>query len=119
MNNDKELLRIMLKDQALQKGIYRPSPYWERYQSRITAGLEKHGVESFRRISVISKGYGDAIKNLFETTALTSIKGKIYNKLIYSRPVKRYFTDPFVENDRLASWPDPALQEPKLFCSIR
>jgi len=41
MKENIELLNLMMKDQENTDEIYRPGPYWKRYQSRMFSSIKK------------------------------------------------------------------------------
>jgi putative sugar O-methyltransferase len=59
MRDDFELLDLMMRDEAQQAGVYKPGPYWRRYQQRAGAAIRRHGLSEFRSNQAISKGFGD------------------------------------------------------------
>lgn len=61
MENDLDLLSQMMSDQENQPAIYRPGPYWERYQKRVAGAIRRHGLDRFRDTASIGKGYADVV----------------------------------------------------------
>ena len=51
------LLEKILKDAETCPEIYKPTPYWQRYCTRITARIKKVGLSKFRSDYVLTKGY--------------------------------------------------------------
>lgn len=49
----------MLRAEAGQAEIYRPGPYWQPYQQRVTRAIHRYGLGDFRARPAIGKGYAD------------------------------------------------------------
>ncbi|MEP0943144.1 MAG: putative sugar O-methyltransferase [Rhizobiaceae bacterium] len=60
MENDVPLLKAMMSDMALQKSIYQPGPYWQKYADKKYAYILENGISEFRKDTFISKGFGDS-----------------------------------------------------------
>ncbi len=67
MKENIELLNLMMKDQENTDEIYRPGPYWKRYQSRMFSSIKKNGISRFRKIPSIGGSWaGTLVKDPFE-----------------------------------------------------
>lgn len=64
MKDNPALLDLMLRDEATAGDIYRPGPYWRPYQRRIVQAIRKHGIERFRSVAPIAKGF--AVSHVFD-----------------------------------------------------
>jgi hypothetical protein len=63
IQDDLQLLDLMMEDQEKQPGIYRPGPYWERYQTEIAGAIRRYGLRGFRSRPAISKPFADGNEN--------------------------------------------------------
>ncbi len=81
MKENIELLNLMMKDQENTDEIYRPGPYWQRYQSRMFSSIKKNGISRFRKIPSIGGSWaGTLVKDPFELSY--NFKGAIVKSLM-------------------------------------
>jgi len=81
MKDNIRLLSLMLEDQKSADPIYRPGPYWERYQSRISSAIRKNGISDFRRDSAIGGSWADTlVRDPFDVSS--NLKGAFIDRLM-------------------------------------
>jgi len=99
VDDDPTLLDIMMRDLRLQKGVYRPGPYWRRTAHAAAKEMQRSGIRGFRsqRSGVIGQGYSDGlILDPSLCWKLGSLPRRMLGALLHLRWVKSAVTDEFV-----------------------
>ena len=106
MQNDIELLDLLVGDQVSQKDVYHAGPYWKPYGDRSIGPIRTYGIDKFRGSRAISKGFGEGGHvDPFDPMLLTSLKGKIFSRILNLPLVRKNFTDPH-QNSIQSLWRD-------------
>ena len=66
------LLELLIQDEKLQSDLYKPTKYWVDNTQRTKSNLYKFGVNNFRSIPQISKGFSDVLI----TNPMQQVSGK-------------------------------------------
>lgn len=103
MKDNIQLLKLMLRDQKSASPIYRPGPYWERYQSRITSAILKNGISNFRSDSAIGGSWADTfIRDPFDVSY--NFKGTVVDAIMsapFFRSIRQRYNK--LTNDHLTA----------------
>ena len=92
------LLELLIQDEKLQSDLYKPTKYWVDNTQRTKSNLYKFGVNNFRSIPQISKGFSDVlITNPMQQVSGKKIKEKIVLKLHNSHFLKKLLFKNYIE----------------------
>ena len=99
LKNDLSLLKLLAEDQSKQNYLYKPTNYWKSNSFRTENNIRKLGIEEFRSIPAISKGFSDVITyDPLEIFSGNTIKEKLILKLNKTSFIRKYCTRYYLKN---------------------
>lgn len=93
IKNDLSLLKLLAEDQSKQNYLYKPTSYWKSNSFRTENNIRRLGIEEFRSVPAISKGFSDVITyDPLEIFSGSHIKEKFILKLNKTSFIRKYCT---------------------------
>lgn len=97
ISDDVDLLRLMIRDQEAQSGVYQPGRYWTAYARRTARAIEQEGLDRFRAVPSIAKGYADVIiDDPADLWGGDNWKGRLLQRVAHLGVVRRHLLRPYL-----------------------
>ena len=99
LSNDQILLNFLISTERNQSSLYMPTKYWKENTLRTKKYLDKFGLDKFRSVPQISKGFSDVIvENPMDAHAGKSFKEFILLKIHKNKFIQKFLLEPYLKN---------------------
>ena len=98
LSDDQILLNFLIRTEQNQSDLYKPTKYWKENTLRTKKYLEKFGLNKFRSVPQISKGFSDVIvENPMDAHAGKSFKEFILLKIHKNKFIQKFLLEPYLK----------------------